>query len=69
MLEDFTPLLAGITNDAARLISEQTGMPADMDEEEFKRGLEFYKAQPEKLVEDVKKSGSLASSCAGVDIL
>ena len=37
MLEDFRPLLSGITNDATRLINEQTGMPTEIDEEEVKQ--------------------------------
>ena len=37
MLEDFRPLLSGITNDATRLINEQTGMPTEIDEEEIKQ--------------------------------
>lgn len=40
-----------------------------MEEEEFKRVLEFYKSQPEKLVEDLKKSSSHANSFSDVDII
>jgi len=40
-----------------------------MEEEEFKRVLEFYKNQPDKLSEDLKKSSSHASSFSDVDII
>lgn len=40
-----------------------------MEEEEFKRVLEFYKEKPEKLIEDLKKSSSHANSFSDVDII
>lgn len=35
--DDLTPVIFGITSDAARLISEQTGMPVEVDDEEVKQ--------------------------------
>jgi HK97 family phage portal protein len=70
MLEDFTPLLAGITNDAARLISEQTGMPADMDEEEFKTLLNAQIERMQKVNNSTKdeiKSAILIASALAED--
>jgi hypothetical protein len=40
-----------------------------MEEEEFKRVLEFYKSNTEKLAEDLKKSSSHANSFSDVDII
>lgn len=40
-----------------------------MEEEEFKRVLEFYKSNTEKLTEDLKKSSSHANSFSDVDII
>ena len=40
-----------------------------MEEEEFKRVLEFYKSNTEKLTEDLKKSISHANSFSDVDII
>ena len=65
MLEDIKPLLTGITNDAARLISEQTGMPADVDEEEFKQLIDAQMERIQKVNESTKgeiKSAILIAS-------
>lgn len=40
-----------------------------MEEEEFRRVLEFYKSNVKKLSEDLKKSGSHANSFSDVDII
>ena len=40
-----------------------------MEEEEYKRVLEFYKSNTEKLAEDLKKSSSHANSFSDVDII
>jgi hypothetical protein len=40
-----------------------------MEEEEFRRVLEFYKSNTEKLAEDLKKSSSHANSFSDVDII
>lgn len=40
-----------------------------MEEEEFKRILEFYKSNAKKLAEDLKKSNSHANSFSDVDII
>jgi hypothetical protein len=40
-----------------------------MEEEEFRRVLEFYKSNVKKLYEDLKKSSSHANSFSDVDII
>lgn len=40
-----------------------------MEEEEFKRILDFYKLRPQKLIEDYKKSNSHANDFSDVDII
>jgi hypothetical protein len=40
-----------------------------MEEDEFKRVLEFYKSNVKKLYEDLKKSSSHANSFSDVDII
>ena len=70
MLEDIQPLLSGITNDAARLISEQTGMPADIDEEEFKQLLDAQMQRIQKVNDSTKgeiKSAILIASALDSD--
>ena len=70
MLEDIQPLLSGITNDAARLISEQTGMPADIDEEEFKQLIDAQMQRIQKVNDSTKgeiKSAILIASALDSD--
>jgi hypothetical protein len=40
-----------------------------MEDDEFKRIVEFYKSNTEKLAEDLKKSSSHANSFSDVDII
>lgn len=40
-----------------------------MEEDEFRRVLEFYKSNVKKLAEDLKKSSSHANSFSDVDII
>lgn len=70
MLDDFKPLLAGITGDAARLISEQTGMPADIDEEEAKALIDAQMERMQKVNNSTKdeiKSAILIASALSED--
>jgi hypothetical protein len=55
MLEDFRPLLSGITNDAARLINEQTGMPTEIDEEEIKQLIDAQIERMQKVNSSTKE--------------
>jgi len=70
MLEDFKPLLSGITNDATRLINEQTGMPAEIDEEEMKQLIDAQIERMQKVnssTRDEIKSAILISSALAED--
>ena len=55
MLEDFRPLLSGITNDATRLINEQTGMPTEVDEEEIKQLIDAQIERMQKVNSSTKE--------------
>jgi HK97 family phage portal protein len=55
MLEDFRPLLSGITNDATRLINEQTGMPTEIDEEEIKQLIDAQIERMQKVNSSTKE--------------
>jgi len=70
MLEDFRPLLSGITNDATRLINEQTGMPTEIDEEEIKQLTDAQIERMQKVNSSTKeeiKSAILISSALEED--
>lgn len=70
MLEDFRPLLSGITNDASRLINEQTGMPTEIDEEEMKQLIDAQIERMQKVNSSTKeeiKSAILISTALEED--
>jgi len=58
--EDIRPVIAGITSDAARLITEQTGMPVDVDDEEVKEVTEAQIERMKKVNQTTK--GEIASA-------
>jgi HK97 family phage portal protein len=68
--DDFMPLLSGITNDAARLISEQTGMTTEIDEDEFKALIDAQMERIQKVnssTNDEIKSAILIASALSED--
>ena len=58
--EDISPVVAGITADAARLITEQTGMPVDTNDEEVKEVTEAQIERMKKVNQTTK--GEIASA-------
>jgi HK97 family phage portal protein len=58
--DDIRPVISGITADAARLITEQTGMPVDIDDEEVKQVAEAQMERIKKVNQNTK--GEIASA-------
>lgn len=54
LVDDIRPVLAGITADAARLITEQTGIPVDMDSEEITKTTEEQVERVKKVNQNTK---------------
>jgi len=58
--EDIKPVLSGISSDAARLVSEQSGMPAEEDMEEIKQDIALQMERMKKINSTTKDEISSA---------